>query len=145
MNESGRYIQADERYNPKESYLRATCKLRGYVVHFPNMSTVSAIMVALLKKMGVAVISYYEGTEFDADNLDKDTDIIVNSDSSDWVNNEDGITINTWNYNHARFDEFEPLIEQDGVLDVNDTSKEHILAVRAVCDMLYSTAGVLVF
>ena len=87
----------------------------------------------------------FSDLDFNMNNLNEDTDIIVNSDSTDWVNIENCITINTWNYKNTHFDDFKLF---NGKINISDNLKElvegYILAVRSIDDMLYSVIGNLV-
>jgi len=86
---------------------------------------------------------------FNPDRLDEDIDIVVNSDASDWANEGDCITINTWNYGHMNFNDFNLSKAKKDRVNVSDDLKPlidgYILAVRSVDDMLYSVAGALSF
>jgi len=136
--QSGNFVNINNRYS------QAKYKLITYTVHFPKISTVCVMIAAILKKMAVKTV-FYEKAEFNADNLNYYSDIIVNSDMNNWINNENCITINTWDYIHIRFDDFSHLIDREIVCEKGIDNEEHRLAVRAVCDMLYSVTGTLVF
>ena len=122
-------------------FFQAKNKLSGYTVHFSHKSAIDVTIAAILQNMDVKV-AFFKDTEFNSANLNENTDIVVNSDVNDWVNNDNCITINTWNYKYTRFADFEPFIEN---CDEYKDRMDYVLAVRAVCDMLYCVAGVLVF
>ncbi|MCL2304527.1 MAG: hypothetical protein FWC43_04210 [Planctomycetaceae bacterium] len=76
---------------------------------------------------------------FNSSDLNENSDIIVNSDKHNWINDERLITINTWNYKNAHFENFRLFNDR---IDVSDDLKKlvdgYILAVRSIDDMLYS-------
>lgn len=87
---------------------------------------------------------HFADSGYSEDNLNKN--IIVNSDAADWVNIENCIMINTWNYQNILFRDFELF---NGKQNTPDDIKKHIakfvLAIRSVCDMLHSVTDDLVF
>ncbi|MCL2442646.1 MAG: hypothetical protein FWD13_04180 [Treponema sp.] len=89
---------------------------------------------------------FHADTDFNIDLLNEDIDIIVNSDSTDWINAENHIVINTWNYHNSHFKDFKLF---NGKINVSDELKPliegYILATRSVDDILYSVIGNLVF
>ena len=46
---------------------------------------------------------YLANSYLTLDKLNENVDIVVNSDITDWINIENCITINTWNYRYAHF------------------------------------------
>lgn len=85
-------------------------------------------------------------SNFCVDNLKEDIDIIVNSDATNWINIENCITINTWNYRNTRFDDFKLFNDKITVSDnLQPLIEGYILAIRSIDDMIYSVIGELVF
>ena len=88
----------------------------------------------------------FADSDFNVDKLNNSIDIIVNSDVNDWINNENFITINTWNYKNTHFNGSNLFNDKINVSDNLKTLIEgYILAIRAVDDMLYSVIGNLAF
>ena len=87
-----------------------------------------------------------ENSDLNSDDLEINTSIIVNSDDNVWVNDDNFITINTWNYQSTRPDDFKLF---NGKVYISDTLKGlvggYILAIRSVDDMLNSVRGNLFF
>ena len=79
---------------------------------------------------------------FDLETLQNEKDIVVNSNATKRIDTENCITINTWDYQNARFEDFQLLNDK---FDVSDDLKElihgYILAVRSIEDMAYSVMG----
>ena len=99
-------------------------------------------------EMKADVITFVDSA-FDKGNLNENVDIVVNADATNWISNGDGITINTWNYKHIKFNDFKLFNGNKGRINVSDDLKPlfdgYILAIRSVDDMLYSVTGDLVF
>ena len=85
----------------------------------------------------------FTNSDFASAELYEDANIIVNSDLGDWINSENLIVINTWNYKNAQFEDFSLF---NGKIKISDNLKplvgSYILAIRSVDDMLYSIGGV---
>ena len=83
---------------------------------------------------------------FNGHDLDSDIDIIVNSDPSDWVNIDEFITINTWNYRHIHFENFKYLSYKADVPDISRMFIDnYILSIKSVDDMINCVVGGVVF
>ena len=105
------------------------------------------IIAFLRNEIALGTVYYAESTS----NFDDfgDMDIVVNSDANDWINNERGITINTWNYRYTNFDDFKLFRTDDGRVTVSEELRPlvtaYVLAVRSIGDMLNSIREPAVF
>ena len=81
--------------------------------------------------------------DFKESDLKYDTDIIINSDYTDWINSDKCIVINTWNYKHTQFDNFKLFTDNAIISDnLKQLIENYKLAVQAVNDIIYSINGV---
>jgi hypothetical protein len=74
-------------------------------IYFKSGDTGKNIIPLIQDKMKIGTV-FYVDTDFNIKQLNKNTNIIVNSDSTDWIDAENHIVINTWNYRNARFEDF---------------------------------------
>ena len=96
------------------------------------------IIAFLQNEMKINTVDLFD-SPLDIETLKDEKDIVVNSNVTNWVDPENGIVINTWNYLNAHFEDFQLF---NGKLDVSDDLKElidgYVLAVRSTYEMLYS-------
>jgi hypothetical protein len=88
----------------------------------------------------------FMSSELSKEMLCYDTDIVVNSDVTRWIESEGIITINTWNYRNTRFGDFKSFSDKWSAPKMLRKSIDNfILATQSVNDMAYSVSGKLVF
>ena len=79
------------------------------------------------------------------ENLCENCDIVVNSDVTDWINSENCIIINAWDYYNAQSDDSRFIQKDCAVENMKALMDEYLMAIRTVDDIAYSVAGKLVF
>jgi len=114
-------------------------------IYYRHKDIGKSVLSVLIEDMGASGI-YVEPSSFDKNQLNKNKNILVNSDFSDWIDYDACIVINTWNYVNARFEDF-PLFNQK--IDVSDDLKQlidgYILAIRSIDDMVYNVKSGSIF
>ena len=100
------------------------------------------IIAFLQNEMKINTVEF-SNLPLDIEALKGEQDIVVNSNATDWIDTENCITINTWNYQDTHSEDFR--LFRYGKLNVSDDLKklvdEYLLAVRSIDDMLYSIIG----
>jgi len=86
---------------------------------------------------------HFADSNFNVSNLNKNVDIIINSDVTNWFNIEGYIVINTWNYKNVQFDHIKLFNKETDISeDLKELVDEYILATRSIVDMQYSVIGI---
>ena len=111
-----------------------------------NFNDVGKATISFLQDENKVDTVCFSDCAFNLNDLNKNIDIVVNSDVSDWVDSESCITINTWHYSNTYFDDFSIF---NCKVNISDNLKAlvegYILAIRSVDDILHSVAGGVVF
>ena len=82
----------------------------------------------------------FEASPFDVDDMTGYSNIVVNSDMMDWVDSEECIVINTWNYRGTSFGNNDYMFAKACVTDtMKILVEEYVLATRIISDMIYSS------
>jgi hypothetical protein len=83
---------------------------------------------------------------FEKDKVEDGSSVIVNSDSSNWIDSDKCIVLNTWNYENSCFEDFTLL---NGAMDIPNDLKQliegYVIAIRTVDDMAYCLKDGVVF
>jgi len=107
-------------------------------IYFYNNDIDKDIGTALKYDIGIKTITLSE-SDFTIDILNPVNDIIVNSNTDDWIEANDFIIINTWNYQKYFFSNFDNLFEAEYIDYSFKTALDgFILSTRAIDDMIFS-------